>query len=52
MNMILHGIEAPKHHSHKTLSRKTSLTFRKKDRYEVVLANPPFGGSERKEVQK
>ena len=31
---------------------KTSPTFRTRDRYDVVLANPPFGGKERPEVQQ
>ena len=35
-----------------TPSPKTSPTFRKSDRYDVVLANPPFGGKERPEVQQ
>jgi type I restriction enzyme M protein len=51
MNMILHGIEAP------NIIHTNSLTenladIQEKDRYDVVLANPPFGGKERKEVQQ
>ena len=26
--------------------------IQEKDRYDIVLANPPFGGSERKEIQQ
>src|SRR6202142_327196 len=51
MNMILHGIEAPNVIHTNTLTENLA-DIQEKDRYEVVLANPPFGGSERKEVQQ
>jgi len=51
MNMILHGIEAPNIVHTNTLSEKLS-DIQEKDRFDVVLANPPFGGKERKEVQQ
>ena len=51
MNMILHGIEAPNIIHANTLSENLA-DIQEKDRYEVVLANPPFGGKERKEVQQ
>jgi type I restriction enzyme M protein len=51
MNMILHGIEAPNILHTNTLSENLA-DVQEKDRYEVVLANPPFGGHERKEVQQ
>lgn len=51
MNMILHGIEAPNIVHDNTLSENIS-DIQEKDRYDVVLANPPFGGSERAEVQQ
>jgi type I restriction enzyme M protein len=51
MNMILHGIEAPNIIHTNTLSENLA-DIQEKDRYEVVLANPPFGGNERKEVQE
>jgi type I restriction enzyme M protein len=51
MNMILHGIEAPNILHTNTLTENLA-DIQEKDRYEVVLANPPFGGSERKEVQQ
>ncbi len=51
MNMILHGVEAPNIVHTNTLAE--SLTdIQEKDRYNVVLANPPFGGKERAEVQQ
>src|SRR5665213_3211971 len=51
MNMILHGIEAPNILHANTLAENLA-DIQEKDRYEVVLANPPFGGKERKEVQQ
>ncbi|MBP5979938.1 MAG: N-6 DNA methylase [Halomonas sp.] len=51
MNMILHGIETP------NIVHTNSLTenlndIQEKDRFDVILANPPFGGKERKEIQQ
>ena len=51
MNMILHGIEAPNIIHTNTLAEDVS-SIQEKDRYNVILANPPFGGKERKEVQQ
>ena len=51
MNMILHGIEAPRIVHTNTLTENLA-DVQEKDRYDVVLANPPFGGKERKEVQQ
>jgi type I restriction enzyme M protein len=51
MNMILHGIEAPNVIHTNTLTENLA-DIQDKDRYDVVLANPPFGGKERKEVQE
>ena len=51
MNMILHGIEAPNILHTNTLAENLS-DIQEKDRYNVVLANPPFGGKERAEVQQ
>ncbi len=50
MNMILHGVESP------NLTRTNTLTenladVQEKDRFDYILANPPFGGKERAEVQ-
>jgi type I restriction enzyme M protein len=50
MNMILHGIEAPNVIHTNTLAENIS-GLEDRDRFEVILANPPFGGKERKEVQ-
>ena len=51
MNMILHGIEAPNIIHTNTLSENLR-DIQEKDRHHVILANPPFGGKERKEVQQ
>lgn len=51
MNMILHGIEAPNIIHTNTLAENQS-DIQEKDRYKIVLANPPFGGKERSEVQE
>lgn len=51
MNMILHGIEAPNIMHTNTLAENLA-DIQDKDRMDVILANPPFGGGERKEVQQ
>lgn len=51
MNMILHGIDAPNIIHTNTLSENLA-DIQEKDRFDVILANPPFGGGERKEVQQ
>ena len=51
MNMILHGIETPNIVHTNTLTENLA-DVQEKDRYNVILANPPFGGKERKEVQQ
>jgi len=51
MNMILHGIDAPNILHTNTLTENLA-DVQEKDRYDVILANPPFGGKERKEVQQ
>lgn len=51
MNMILHGIEAPNIVHTNTLAEDIR-SIQEKDRHDVILANPPFGGKERKEVQQ
>ena len=51
MNMILHGIEAPNIVHTNTLAENLA-DVQEKDRYDIIMANPPFGGKERKEVQQ
>ena len=51
MNMILHGIEAPNIVHTNTLAVNIA-DIQESDRVNVVLANPPFGGKERVEIQQ
>ena len=51
MNMILHGVEAPNIIHTNTLAENLA-DIQEKDRFDVILANPPFGGKERAEVQQ
>lgn len=51
MNMILHGIESPNMIHGNTLNEDTRA-IQESDRYDYILANPPFGGNERPEVQR
>lgn len=51
MNMILHGVEAPNIVHDNTLAQNID-DIQERDRKDVVLANPPFGGKERAEVQQ
>jgi type I restriction enzyme M protein len=49
MNMILHGVKAPNIIHANTLAENINDIT---PAYDVVLANPPFGGKERAEVQQ
>ncbi|MCD4675760.1 MAG: type I restriction-modification system subunit M [Desulfobacula sp.] len=51
MNMILHGVETPNIIHTNTLAENLA-DIQEKDRFDVILANPPFGGKERAEVQQ
>lgn len=51
MNMILHGIDTPNVLHANTLAQNV-MDLQERDRFDVVLANPPFGGGERAEVQQ
>lgn len=51
MNMILHGIETPNITHGNTLGQNI-MDISPKDQHDIVLANPPFGGKEHKEVQQ
>lgn len=51
MNMILHGIETPNLIHSNTLNENV-MDIQEKDRHDIILANPPFGGGERREVQQ
>jgi type I restriction enzyme M protein len=51
MNMILHGVEAPNIIHANSLEQNLN-DIQERDRHDVVVANPPFGGKERAEVQQ
>tara|TARA_B100000886_G_C20390888_1_gene478221 strand:- start:210 stop:1163 length:954 start_codon:yes stop_codon:yes gene_type:complete len=51
MNMILHGVEAP-NIIHKNTLAENLADVQEKERVDVILANPPFGGKERSEIQQ
>lgn len=51
MNMILHGIESPNLYRGNTLTQNIR-DIQEKDRYDIILANPPFGGKEKPQIQQ
>ncbi|MCU8008555.1 type I restriction-modification system subunit M [Shewanella sp. SM87] len=51
MNMILHGIEAPNVLHTNTLGENLA-DIQPSNQHDIILANPPFGGKERPEVQQ
>ncbi len=51
MNMILHGVEAPNIRHTNTLAENLN-DIQEKDRFDVVLANPPFGAGIGREIQQ
>ena len=50
MNMILNGIENP-NITHENTLEINIRNIQGKDRHDVILANPPFGGTEKAEVK-
>lgn len=51
MNMILHGIESPNLFKQNTLTQNIR-DYQESDRYNIILANPPFGGKEKAQIQQ
>ena len=45
-NMLLHGIEDPGFVRHDNTLARPYISWEKKDRVDIVLTNPPFGGKE------
>lgn len=49
-NMLLHGVDVPRvYHDNSLL--KDVLDYTEKDRFDVCLMNPPYGGSEKNDVK-
>ena len=48
MNMVLHGVSAPNVARRNTLEENIRSV---RERYDVVLTNPPFGGTENRQIQ-
>lgn len=49
-NMLLHGLDTPEvYHDNSLL--KDVLDYTDNDRFDVILMNPPYGGSEKKDVK-
>lgn len=51
-NMILHGIEVPKNIRRDNTLAKPLRDYTSKDKVDVIVTNPPFGGIEEEGIQK
>ena len=51
MNLLLHGLESPDITLGNTLSRQRLTAIGERDRVNVILTNPPFGGEEEAGIQ-
>jgi len=51
MNMILHGVEAPNIKRVNTLAENIN-NIQEKDRFDIIVANPPFGAGIGREIQQ
>ena len=50
-NMLLHGIDNPKVFHDNSLTKKL-LDYTQKDAFDVILMNPPYGGSEKEDIKQ
>ena len=50
-NMLLHGIDSPKVFHGNSLTKKL-LDYTEKDTFDVILMNPPYGGSEKEDIKQ
>ena len=50
-NMLLHGIDNPKIFHDNSLTKKL-LDYTEKDAFDVILMNPPYGGSEKEDIKQ
>ncbi len=51
-NMLLHGIEVPSNIRHDNTLSRPLRDYGQKDRVDVILTNPPFGGMEEDGIEK
>ena len=49
-NMLLHGVDVPKVYHDNSLLRDV-LDYTEKEQFDVILMNPPYGGSEKNDVK-
>lgn len=49
-NMLLHGLDVPRIYHDNSLT-KDVLNYTDDDRFDVILMNPPYGGSEKNEIK-
>lgn len=49
MNMVLHGVSAPRVYRRNTLEENIRAVA---DRFDVIMTNPPFGGTEGRHIQQ
>ena len=49
-NMLLHGLDIPNVFHDNSLTRDV-LDYTEEDQYDVILMNPPYGGSEKQDVK-
>lgn len=49
-NLLLHGLDVPRVYHDNTLT-KDVLDYTEADRFNVIMMNPPYGGSEKAEVK-
>jgi len=50
MNLLLHGLDAPRIEAVNALGYKLT-DIGEKDRVDIILTNPPFGGEEERGIQ-
>jgi len=51
-NMILHGIDTPTKIKHRNTLSRPYADYTSKDRVDVIVTNPPFGGMEEDGIEK
>jgi len=52
MNLLLHELDAPQIEHDNALTQKKLTEIGERDRADVILTNPPFGGEEEKGIQE